>query len=80
MSEYTIKQGIPLPPDGKGAFLSTKKGQGKLQLVVKQMMLGDMVETDASKVSSFSTAAKTLGFKTTSRKLDNGKIGVWRTA
>ena len=76
MSEYVIKQGIPLPPSGRGAFI--KKGQGKIQLLVKQMNVGDMIETDESKVAIFATAARNQGMKLTSRKLESGKIGVWR--
>ncbi len=78
MSEYVIKQGIPLPPSGRGDFIKKQKGQGKIQLLVKQMNLGDMIETDASKVASFATAARNQGMKLTSRKMESGKIGVWR--
>ncbi len=80
MSEYVIKQGIPLPPSDRGGFIKKQRGQGKIQLLVKQMNLGDMIETDASKVASIATAARSQGMKLTSRKLESGKIGVWRTA
>lgn len=80
MSEYTIKQGIPLPPDGRGEFIKNQKGRGKIQLLVSQMMVGDMVEADESKVSCITTAAKKQGMRFTSRKLESGKTGVWRIA
>lgn len=77
MSEFVIKCGVPLPPKSK----HFKKGGGKLQKIMKQMDIGDMVEAaDWKKVSCFNSSARSLGFKVANRKLPNGKIGVWRTA
>lgn len=80
METVVIKRGIPLPPSMTGQYLRGRKGNGKLQVLVSQMNVGDMIEVEHTQVPKFRNALKTLGMKSESRKLEAGKSGVWRTA
>lgn len=75
MKTLVIKSGVPIPPSNFG-----KRGS-PIQDVLKSMEVNQMFEVDKWKeVSGVKAAAKAVGAQVCSRKLESGKIGVWRTA
>jgi len=71
-----IEHGVLVPPAPR------KKGQGYIQVLLKTMRPGDSFVVSGDKIysgaQSVRLAAKSLGIKTTQRKLDDGTIRVWR--
>jgi len=80
MSPPVIIRGVTIPDTRQGKGLRAA-GTGKNQLFIKTLQVGDMFEVLSWKeLAKYQTPAKKLGLTLVSRKLDNGKIGVWRTA
>lgn len=68
-----IEKGIPIPPK-----VSAKSKTGNMELL-RAMEIGDSFVSD-KKSGYFCTPARIAGIKITTRKIEDGKIRVWRFA
>ncbi|MBL8350495.1 MAG: hypothetical protein JNL87_09280 [Burkholderiaceae bacterium] len=68
-----IKKGVPLPPRIRG--LGDRYG-----ILLGRMEPADCVELTERHAKSMTHRARVLGIPVTTRKLDNGAVGLWRLA
>ncbi len=73
MKHIKIESGVPIPKVNTGA----KKGSGLIAML-ESMAINDSILIERKRVSYVLNTGKKLGFKMTSRKVDDNNYRIWR--
>lgn len=70
---FLIESGVPIPRKGGNKFERTG-----LMKVLQELQVGDSVVLEEKRRANAGTAADRLGIKVLTRKVEEGKIRLWR--